>query len=88
MSHADPSLAARFEAAAASAQDLSVRPSNANLLKLYALYKQGSAGNNSAAKPGLSDLVGRAKWEAWQQLSGLAQVDAQQQYIDLLASLT
>ena len=81
-------LKAKFEAAAASSKNLSERPDNATLLKIYALYKQGSVGDNADKKPGFSDMVGRAKWDAWNGLKGTAQADAQQQYIDLIASLS
>ena len=54
-------LTTRFEAAVANSKNLSERPDNATLLKLYALYKQGSTGDNAEKKPGFSDMVGRAK---------------------------
>ncbi len=81
-------LKAQFEAAAASSKNLSERPDNATLLKIYALYKQGSVGDNSEKKPGFTDMVGRAKWDAWNGLKGTANKDAMQQYIDLIASLS
>jgi acyl-CoA-binding protein len=58
------------------------------LLKLYALYKQGSMGDNSEKKPGFADMVGRAKWDAWNTLKGTPQADAMQQYIDQIESLS
>jgi acyl-CoA-binding protein len=58
------SLKARFEAAVANSKNLSERPDNATLLKIYALYKQATAGENTEKKPGFSDMVGRAKWGA------------------------
>ena len=78
----------RFEAAVANSKNLSERPDNATLLKLYALYKQGTAGDNSEKKPGFGDMVGRAKWDAWNNLKGTSQDDAMQQYIDLIKSLS
>ena len=57
------------------------------MLKLYALYKQGSSGDVSGSKPGFFDFVGVAKYEAWEKLAGLGQEEAQQQYIDLLTKL-
>jgi len=77
-----------FEAAAAASKNLSERPDNATLLKIYALYKQGSSGDNTDKKPGFSDMVGRAKWDAWNGLKGTSQDDAMQQYIDLIKSLS
>ena len=76
-----------FEAAKDAALNLSERPDNQTLLKLYGLYKQGAAGDNNEPKPGFTDFVASAKWNAWNQLKGLAQDDAKQQYIDLVESL-
>jgi acyl-CoA-binding protein len=80
-------LKAAFEAAVADSKNLSQRPDNATLLKLYGLYKQASAGDNADAKPGFGDMVGRAKWDAWNAMKGTATATAMQQYIDLVASL-
>jgi len=80
-------LKAAFEAAVAHSKKLTERPDNATLLKLYALYKQGSTGDNSEKKPGFGDMVGRAKWDAWNGLKGTSSDDAMQQYIDLIESL-
>ena len=80
-------LNATFEAAVAQSKNLSERPDNATLLKIYALYKQATAGDNTEKKPGFSDIVGRAKWEAWDKLKGTAADAAKQQYIDLIAAL-
>ncbi|MBE0474888.1 acyl-CoA-binding protein [Rhodoferax sp.] len=81
-------LQSKFEAAVANSKNLSERPDNMTLLKLYALYKQASAGDNTEKKPGFTDMVGRAKWDAWNTLKGTASTDAMQQYIDLIESLS
>ena len=81
-------LKAKFEAAVADSKSLSERPDNATLLKIYALYKQASVGDNTDKKPGFSDLVGRAKWEAWNGFKGTSSQDAMQQYVDLIESLS
>ena len=81
-------LIAKFEAAVADSKNLSERPDNATLLKIYALYKQASVGDNTDKKPGFSDLVGRAKWDAWNDFKGTNSQDAMQQYIDLIESLS
>jgi acyl-CoA-binding protein len=81
-------LKSKFDAAVAESKNLSERPDNATLLKLYALYKQGSVGDNTEKKPGFGDMVGRAKWDAWNGLKGTDSQDAMQQYIDLIASLS
>ena len=81
-------LQARFEAAVAGSKNLQQRPDNATLLQLYALYKQASAGDNTNNKPGFSDPVGRAKWEAWQDIKGISGQDAMQRYLDVFESLS
>ena len=81
-------LQTKFEAAVTHSKNLSERPDNMTLLKLYALYKQASAGDNNEKKPGFTDMVGRAKWDAWNTLKGTAGTDAMQQYIDLIESLS
>lgn len=80
-------LTVRFEAAVAQSKELSSRPNNATLLKIYALYKQGTQGDLQDAKPGFSDMVGRAKWDAWNALKGTSPEQAQKEYIDLIDSL-
>ena len=81
-------LKASFEAAVANSKNLSERPDNATLLKIYALYKQATAGDNTEKKPGFGDMVGRAKWDAWNGLKGTSTDDAMQQYVDLIGSLS
>jgi acyl-CoA-binding protein len=81
-------LQARFEAAVANSKNLSERPDNATLLKIYALYKQATVGDNAEKKPGFSDMVGRAKWDAWNSVKGTSKDDAMQQYVDLIESLS
>jgi acyl-CoA-binding protein len=81
-------LNARFEQATKDIQALSERPDNETLLRLYALYKQGSEGDVSGAKPGFFDFVGTAKYEAWAKLKGTPSDEAMQKYIDLVGKLT
>lgn len=81
-------LKARFETAVANSKKLSERPDNATLLKIYGLYKQATTGDNTEKKPGFSDMVGRAKWDAWNGFKGTPSDDAMQQYIDLIESLS
>ncbi|WP_353180062.1 acyl-CoA-binding protein [Delftia acidovorans] len=80
-------LNAAFEAAVKNSTSISERPDNATLLKLYALYKQATEGDNEAKKPSFTDMVGRAKWDAWEKLKDTSADDAKQQYIDLIVSL-
>lgn len=81
-------IKAAFDKAMADSKNLSERPDNATLLKIYALYKQGSTGDNTEKKPGFGDMVARAKWDAWNSLKGTSQEDAMQQYVDLIESLS
>ena len=81
-------LQSRFEQASKDVKDLKERPDNDTLLRLYALYKQGSEGDVSGDKPGFFDFVGTAKYEAWAKLKGTAQEEAQKKYVDLVKKLT
>lgn len=80
-------LETRFKQAADDVQELDQRPDNDTLLKLYALYKQGSEGDVSGEKPGFFDFVGVAKYEAWERLQGMDPEEAKQKYVDLVESL-
>ena len=77
----------QFEQAVADSKNLPERPDNATLLKLYALYKQGSSGDVDGKRPGFSDMVGRAKWDAWNELKGQSADEARQAYIALIEDL-
>ncbi len=81
------SLQEQFLQASADSKNLPERPDNMTLLKIYGLFKQGSAGDATGDRPGMTDFVGRAKFDAWQALAGTSQEDAMQQYIDLINSL-
>ena len=81
------SLQDQFQQAQAESKNLPERPDNMTLLKIYALFKQGSVGDVQGERPGFTDMVGRAKYDAWVALQGTAQEDAQQQYIDLIEEL-
>ena len=80
-------LRTRFETAAQEVQGLPSRPDNNTLLKLYAFYKQATAGDVSGKRPGFTNPVGRAKHDAWRRLKGRSQEEAMQAYIDLVESL-
>ena len=81
------SLQEQFAQAQIDSKNLSERPDNMTLLKIYALFKQGSSGDVTGERPGFTDMVGRAKYDAWAALKGTAQEDAQQQYVDLIEDL-
>jgi diazepam-binding inhibitor (GABA receptor modulator, acyl-CoA-binding protein) len=81
------SLQVRFEKAMDDSKNLPERPDNMTLLKIYALFKQATAGNAGGDRPGFTDMVGRAKYDAWHALQGMSTDDAMQQYADLIAEL-
>lgn len=81
-------LKTEFEAAVANSKKLAERPDNATLLKIYGLYKQATAGDNAEKKPGFGDMIGRAKWDAWNGVKGTSSDDAMRQYVDLIKSLS
>jgi len=76
-----------FQAAQANSRLLAERPDNPTLLKIYGLFKQATAGDNTEKKPSFSDIVARAKWDAWTARKGLSADQAKQQYIELIESL-
>ncbi|MCP5265046.1 MAG: acyl-CoA-binding protein [Burkholderiaceae bacterium] len=80
-------LEQRFKAAVADSKTLPERPDNATLLRLYALYKQATEGDATGKRPGLTDFVGRAKWDAWSGEAGKPSKDAMHEYIELVDSL-
>lgn len=80
-------LKAKFDQAVAQSKTLPAKPDNSTLLKIYALYKQATAGDVDGKRPGFTDLVGRAKYDAWAALEGRSANDAMKEYIELIASL-
>jgi acyl-CoA-binding protein len=78
---------ARFARAQADVKELSERPGNLTLLRLYALYKQASVGDVQGDKPGFTDIAGKYKHDAWGALIGTSQETAKQQYVELVDSL-
>jgi acyl-CoA-binding protein len=80
-------LQADFDAAVENSRKLPQRPDNATLLKIYGLYKQATSGDVIEKKPGFGDMIGRAKWDAWNSVKGTPSDAAKQQYVDLIASL-
>lgn len=80
-------LQARFDKALADSKLLPAKPDNNTLLQMYSLFKQGSVGDVNGDRPGFTDFVGRAKYDAWAALKGKSQDEAKQGYIDLVESL-
>lgn len=80
-------LKTQFETAVSESKQLPEKPDNMTLLKIYALYKQATSGDVEGKRPGFTDMVGRAKYDAWDGLKGTSSDDAMQQYIDLIEPL-
>jgi diazepam-binding inhibitor (GABA receptor modulator, acyl-CoA-binding protein) len=80
-------LKAQFEKAQADVKTLTKRPSNDDMLFLYAHFKQASAGDVSGSRPGMMDMVGRAKYDAWAKLKGTSKDDATKKYIAKVEAL-
>ena len=81
-------LAAKFETAAAAAKQTKKKPDNATLLKLYSYYKQATEGDVKGEKPGFTDFVNRAKYEAWAKLKGTPTDKAMEAYVKLVERVT
>lgn len=80
-------LKAAFEAAVTASKQLPEKPDNQTLLKIYSLYKQATEGDVEGKRPGFTDMVGRAKYDAWAAVKGKSTDDAMQDYVDLIESL-
>jgi acyl-CoA-binding protein len=77
----------RFDQAVADSKQLPERPDNMTMLRIYALYKQATVGDVEGSRPGFSDMVGRAKWDAWNELKGKSFDEAMEAYVELIESL-
>lgn len=81
-------LQQQFEEAVAASKTLSSKPDNDVLLQLYSLYKQATEGDINVEPPAnMFDFVGKAKYDAWNNLKGKGKEEAMQQYIDLVNKL-
>jgi diazepam-binding inhibitor (GABA receptor modulator, acyl-CoA-binding protein) len=80
-------LKKQFEAAATASKNLKERPDNDTMLKLYALFKQATVGDVEGRRPGFTDMVGRAKFDAWAAAKGKSTDDAMREYAALVDSL-
>lgn len=80
-------LKAQFEQAQKDVNTLTKRPSNDDFLFLYAHFKQAGKGDVKGERPGMLDMVGRAKYDAWAKLKGMKPDDAMKKYVDKVAGL-
>ena len=81
------SLEQQFVDAQARVKTLVATPATETLLLLYALFKQATVGDASGKRPGLLDLKGRAKFDAWSGKKGIAKDEAMKQYVALVDRL-
>ncbi|XP_060816418.1 acyl-CoA-binding protein homolog [Bombus pascuorum] len=81
------SLDQKFEQAIEAVKTLTKRPTDEEFLELYALFKQATVGNINTTRPGMLDLKGKAKWDAWKSKEGTSQNDAKEAYIKLVDKL-
>jgi diazepam-binding inhibitor (GABA receptor modulator, acyl-CoA-binding protein) len=80
-------LNAQFEEAAAKSKQMTRRPTNEELLRLYALYKQGSEGDATGDRPGGFDFKAIAKFDAWEELKGMSKDKAKEEYVSFVNKL-
>ena len=80
-------MSVEFQKAAEDAKKLNTKPSDADLLELYALYKQVTVGDCNTDRPGMLDLKGKAKWDAWNAKKGMPKDEAQTKYIAKVQAL-
>lgn len=80
-------LAEKFADAQKRVKTLTTRPSNDQLLDLYSLFKQATAGDASGKRPGMFDIKGRAKFDAWTKRKGTSKDDAMTKYTALVDKL-
>jgi acyl-CoA-binding protein len=81
-------LKRQFEDAAAAVLKAKKDPGNETKLKLYAHYKQATEGDVKGEKPGFTDFVNRAKYEAWAKLRGMGADEAMKAYVKLVERVT
>ena len=79
-------LKAEFDEATQRSKSLPSQP-NEILLELYGLYKQATVGDAAGSRPGVFDIVGRAKYDAWSKRAGTAPDEAMRAYVDLVNEL-
>ena len=78
---------AAFDKAQEDVKTLTKRPSNDDFLFLYAHFKQANGGDVSGSRPGMLDMVGRAKYDAWAKLKGTKTEQAMKNYLGVVERL-
>lgn len=77
-----------FQRAVAAVDALGRDPGNETKLRLYAYFKQATAGDVSGSRPGFTNLVGRAKYDAWAAVKGMSGPEAEAAYVAEAKALT
>ena len=78
----------QFSSAVSRSRELPSRPSNEDLLSLYALYKQATEGDVTGERPGGFDFKAIAKYDAWAEVKGKSKEDAMREYVALVDRLS
>ncbi|XP_076291793.1 acyl-CoA-binding protein-like [Lasioglossum baleicum] len=81
------SLDQKFDEAAEAMKKFSKRPTDEELLEIYALFKQATTGNVNTSRPGMMDLKGKAKWDYWKAKEGMSKDKAKEEYVKLVDSM-
>jgi len=76
-----------FNTAAEEVKKLASQPTNEEMLQVYALFKQATVGDCNTTRPGMLDMKGKAKWDAWDAKKGTASDVAEGEYITLVEDL-
>ncbi|KAK2849936.1 hypothetical protein Q7C36_008719 [Tachysurus vachellii] len=76
-----------FQKAAEEVKQLKAKPSDADMLEIYSLFKQSTVGDVNTARPGMLDFAGKAKWDAWEAKKGMSKEDAMKAYISKVEEL-
>lgn len=76
-----------FEQAQKDVHTLSTKPDNADLLDLYAYFKQATDGDVKGDRPGMLNIAGRLKFDAWAKLKGMSKADAEAGYVKKVSAL-
>ncbi|XP_052094982.1 acyl-CoA-binding protein-like [Mytilus californianus] len=80
-------MSAEFNKAAEEVKNLKTKPSNDDMLMIYSLFKQTTVGDVNTARPGMLDLTGKAKWDAWEKQKGKSKEDAEKEYINKVSEM-
>lgn len=71
-----------FHAAAANVKNLSKKPTDDELLVIYALFKQAEEGDVTGDRPGFFSPKERAKYDARDKIKGTSKEEARAKYIE------